>query len=194
MAPKTPLFFVYKEGPMKSIIMDATAIERALKRIAHEIIEKHTTVPINLIGIRTAGVFIASRLAEYIKLYGQIPVQTATLDITLYRDDVAMGTGRAIVRATEIHFPVDNAFIILVDDVLFTGRTIRAAMDAVIDLGRPKVVQLAVLIDRGHRELPIKSDYTGKNIPTADDDEIKVVLTESGSINEDAVYLIKKGD
>jgi pyrimidine operon attenuation protein/uracil phosphoribosyltransferase len=178
---------------MKNAIMDATAIERALKRIAHEIIEKHTAVPINLIGIRTTGVFIASRIEEYIKLYGQIPVQTGVLDITLYRDDVAMGTGRAIVRATEINFPVDNAFIILVDDVLFTGRTIRAAMDAVIDLGRPKVIQLAVLIDRGHRELPIKSDYTGKNIPTADDDEIKVVLKESGS-NEDAVYLRKKGD
>ncbi len=178
---------------MKNVIMDAPAIERALKRIAHEIIEKHTTAPASLIGIRTAGVFIASRLAEYIKQYGQIPVQTATLDITLYRDDVAMGTGRAIVRATQINFPVDGASIILIDDVLFTGRTIRAAMDAVIDLGRPKVIQLAVLVDRGHRELPIKADYTGKNIPTTDDDEIKVVLTESGS-NEDAVYLIKKGD
>ena len=178
---------------MKSVIMDTTAIERALKRIAHEIIEKHTSVPISLIGIRTAGVFIASRLAEYIGQFGQIPVQTAILDITLYRDDSAKGAGRAIVRATEIPFPVDNAFIILVDDVLFTGRTVRAAMDAVIDLGRPKVIQLAVLVDRGHRELPIKADYTGKNIPTMDDDQIKVVLTESGS-REDAVYLLRKGD
>ena len=178
---------------MKSVIMDTTAIERALKRIAHEIIEKHTSVPVSLIGIRTAGVFIASRLAEYIGQFGQIPVQTAILDITLYRDDAAKGAGRAIVRATEIHFPVDNAFIILVDDVLFTGRTVRAAMDAVIDLGRPKVIQLAVLVDRGHRELPIKADYTGKNIPTTDDDQIKVVLTESGS-KEDAVYLMRKGD
>ena len=178
---------------MKSVIMDTTAIERALKRIAHEIIEKHTSVPVSLIGIRTAGVFIASRLAEYIGQFGQIPVQTAILDITLYRDDAAQGAGRAIVRATEIHFLVDNAFIILVDDVLFTGRTVRAAMDAVIDLGRPKVIQLAVLVDRGHRELPIKADYTGKNIPTMDDDQIKVVLTESGS-REDAVYLIRKGD
>ncbi len=178
---------------MKNKIMDAMAIERALKRIAHEIIEKHTAVPITIIGIRTAGVFIASRLAGYIRQFGQIPVQTGILDITLYRDDTALRTGRAIVRATEIQFPVDGAFVILADDVLFTGRTIRAAMDAVMDLGRPRSIQLAVLIDRGHRELPIKADYTGKNVPTADGDAIKVVLAESGS-GEDAVYVMKKGE
>ncbi len=176
---------------MKNKIMDATAIQRALKRIAHEIIEKHTSVPIYLIGIRTGGVPIAERLAEYISSYERIPVQTGTLDITLYRDDAAMRTGRAIVKATEIKFPVDGAYIILVDDVLFTGRTVRAAMDAVIDLGRPKVIQLVVLIDRGHRELPIRADYIGKNVPTSVDDEIKVVLRESSG-NEDAVYSIKK--
>ncbi len=178
---------------MKNTVMDATAIERALKRIAHEIIEKHTAVPISIVGIRTAGVFIASRLAGYISQFGQIPVQTGILDITLYRDDTALGTGRAIVRATQIPFSVDRAFIILVDDVLFTGRTVRAAMDAVMDMGRPKTIQLAVLIDRGHRELPIKADYIGKNVPTADHDAIKVVLTESGS-GEDAVYLLQKGE
>ncbi len=178
---------------MKNIIMDATAIERALKRIAHEIIEKHASVPIYLIGIRTGGVFLAKRLSEYIRSYGQIPVLNGTLDITLYRDDVAMRTGRAIVKATEIKFPVGESYIVLVDDVLFTGRTIRAAMDAVIDLGRPQVIQLAVLIDRGHRELPIKADYIGKNVPTSADDQIKVVLRESGS-SDDAVYLIRKGD
>jgi pyrimidine operon attenuation protein/uracil phosphoribosyltransferase len=176
---------------MKSVIMDALAIERALKRIAHEIIERHVSVPVKLIGIRTAGVFIASRLAEYIKQYSDLPVQTGILDITLYRDDVAMKIGKAIVRATEIPFSIDGAYIILVDDVLFTGRTVRAAMDAIIDLGRPRVIQLAVLIDRGHRELPIRPDYVGKNIPTAEYDQVKVVMKESGS-KEDGVYLIKK--
>ncbi len=178
---------------MKNIIMDSTAIERVLKRIAHEIIERHTAVPISLIGIRTGGVFISKRLAGYIQSYEQIPVQTGTLDITLYRDDVALRSGRAIVKATEVNFKVDGASLILVDDVLFTGRTIRAAMDAVMDLGRPAVIQLAVLVDRGHRELPIKADYIGKNVPTAFDDEIKVVFKENGN-NEDNVYFIKKGD
>jgi pyrimidine operon attenuation protein / uracil phosphoribosyltransferase len=178
---------------MKNIIMDSTAIERALKRIAHEIIERHTTIPISLIGIRTGGVFISNRLADYIKTYERIPVRTGVLDITLYRDDVALRSGRAIVKATEIDFKVDGASVILIDDVLFTGRTIRAAMDAVMDLGRPAVVQLAVLVDRGHRELPIKADYIGKNVPTAVDEEIKVVFKENGN-NEDNVYLIKKGE
>lgn len=178
---------------MKNEIIDALGIERALKRIAHEIIERHVAVPIGLVGIRTAGVFIASRLAEYVREYGRLPVETGTLDITLYRDDVAMKLGKAIVRSTEINFSVEGAYIILVDDVLFTGRTVRSAMDAIIDLGRPRVIQLAVLIDRGHRELPIKADYVGKNVPTADDDQIKVVMKESGS-EKDAVYLIKKGD
>ncbi|MGB9734745.1 MAG: bifunctional pyr operon transcriptional regulator/uracil phosphoribosyltransferase PyrR [bacterium] len=177
---------------MKNKIMDAVGIERALKRIAHEIIERHVSVPVRLVGIRTAGVFIASRLAGYIKEYGKLPVETGALDITLYRDDVAMKIGKAIVRSTEIDFPVEGAYIILVDDVLFTGRTIRAAMDAIIDLGRPKVIQLAVLVDRGHREFPIKADFIGKNVPTAEDDQIKVVLKE-GDSNEDAVFLIKKG-
>lgn len=178
---------------MKNIIMDSTAIERALKRVAHEIIERHTTIPISLIGIRTGGVFISNRLADYIRSYERIPVRTGVLDITLYRDDVALRSGRAIVKATEIDFKVDGASIILVDDVLFTGRTIRAAMDAVMDLGRPAVVQLAVLVDRGHRELPIKADYIGKNVPTAADEEVKVVFKESGN-SEDNVYLIKKGE
>lgn len=177
---------------MKSIVMDAASIERACKRIAHEILERHTDVPLYLIGIRTGGVFIAKRLSDFIRSYEQIPVLNGTLDITLYRDDAALRTGRAIVKATEIKFPVDDSSIILVDDVLFTGRTVRAAMDAVIDLGRPRTIQLAVLIDRGHRELPIKADYTGKNVPTAPADEIKVSLQESGS-REDAVYLIQKG-
>ncbi|MCL4479349.1 MAG: bifunctional pyr operon transcriptional regulator/uracil phosphoribosyltransferase PyrR [Deltaproteobacteria bacterium] len=177
---------------MKNLVMDVKMIERALKRIAHEIIELHTSIPICFVGVRTNGVFIANRLAAYVKSYESIPVKLGTLDITLYRDDIAMKAGRAILKSTEIDFPVDNAFIILVDDVLFTGRTIRAAMDAIIDLGRPKVIQLAILVDRGHRELPIRADYAGKNVPTSVDDEIKVEFKE-GEHDEDAVYLIEKG-
>jgi pyrimidine operon attenuation protein/uracil phosphoribosyltransferase len=161
--------------------MDADRINRTLTRIAHEILERNRDVDsLALVGIRTRGVPIARRLAGIIKSINQHDVPTGALDITLYRDDLmrhAVGA-QPVIRRTEIPFSIDEKRILLVDDVLYTGRTIRAALDALIEFGRPRSIQLVVLVDRGHRELPIKADYVGKNLPTSPAQTIQVRLAE----------------
>jgi len=163
------------------VVMDANRMGRTLARIAHEILERgHGLENLALVGIRTRGVPIARRLAGIIKDISQHEVPTGALDITLYRDDLmrhAVGA-QPVVRSTEIPFSIDDRRILLVDDVLYTGRTIRAALDALIEFGRPRSIQLVVLVDRGHRELPIKADYVGKNIPTSTTQSVHVHLAE----------------
>jgi pyrimidine operon attenuation protein/uracil phosphoribosyltransferase len=172
------------------IIMDADRMSRTLTRIAHEIVERNRGVErLAVVGIRTRGVFIAKRLASVLQQITSEPVPTGALDITLYRDDLmrhAVGP-QPLVRRTEIPFSIDDMKVVLVDDVLYTGRTIRAALDALIDFGRPKEIQLTVLVDRGHRELPIKADYVGKNVPTSLKESVHVKLTETDGIDEIAV-------
>jgi len=158
-------------------IMDKDGIRRALLRIAHEILEKNKgTQDLCLIGIRTRGTVLAERIRDCIKQIEGIEVPVGILDITLYRDDLTLIASQPVVRETLIDFDMTGKKVVLVDDVLFTGRTIRAALDAIIDFGRPDVIHLAVLIDRGHRELPIRADYVGKNIPTALNQDVKVLL------------------
>jgi pyrimidine operon attenuation protein/uracil phosphoribosyltransferase len=163
------------------VVLDADRISRSLTRIAHEILERNRGVDeLALVGIRTRGVPIAKRLAHAIRDINGHDVPTGALDITLYRDDLmrhAVGP-QPLIRKTEIPFSIDDKKILLVDDVLYTGRTIRAALDALIDFGRPKAIQLVVLVDRGHRELPIKADYVGKNVPTSLTQSVQVHLTE----------------
>jgi pyrimidine operon attenuation protein/uracil phosphoribosyltransferase len=163
------------------ILMDSERIGRTLTRIAHEIVERNRGVgDLALVGVRTRGVPIAKRLAAILRDITGHEVATGALDITLYRDDLmktAVGP-QPIVRRTEIPFSIDGRHIVLVDDVLYTGRTIRAALDALIDFGRPSTIQLVVLVDRGHRELPIKADYVGKNVPTSRRETIHVRLAE----------------
>jgi len=163
------------------ILMDSERIGRSLTRIAHEIVERNRGVgALALVGVRTRGVPIARRLAATLRDITGADVPTGALDITLYRDDLmktAVGP-QPIVRRTEIPFSIDGRHIILVDDVLYTGRTIRAALDALIDFGRPSTIQLVALVDRGHRELPIKADYVGKNVPTSRRETIHVRLAE----------------
>ena len=161
--------------------MDADRVSRALTRIAHEILERNRGIDeLALIGIRTRGVPLAKRLAQTIREVSHHDVPTGALDITLYRDDLmrAAVAAQPVVRKTEIPFSIDDKRILLVDDVLYTGRTIRAALDALIEFGRPKSIQLVVLVDRGHRELPIKADYVWKNVPTALTQSIQVHLLE----------------
>ena len=169
----------------KTSIMDADGIRRALIRIAHEITEKNRGVEnVALVGIRTRGVPLAARIAEEIQKIENVAVPTGSLDITLYRDDLTTMGYNPVIHGTEIDFDVTGKHIVLVDDVLYTGRTIRAALDALIDMGRPKSIQLAVLIDRGHRELPIRADYAGKNVPTSRKETIEVALQEEGKTDE----------
>jgi len=167
--------------------MDRERIGRSLTRIAHEIVERNRGVgDLALVGVRTRGVPIARRLAASLRDITGIDVPTGALDITLYRDDLmktAVGP-QPIVRRTEIPFSIDGRHIVLVDDVLYTGRTIRAALDALIDFGRPSTIQLVVLVDRGHRELPIKADYVGKNVPTSRRETIHVRLAEIDGADE----------
>ncbi len=166
-------------------LMDADKIRRTLTRIAHEIIEKNKgTENLALIGIRRRGVPLARRLAENIKEIEGRPVNMGVLDITLYRDDLSTLAQQPVVHKTEVPFSVSGKKLVLVDDVLFTGRTVRAALDAIIDLGRPACIQLAVLVDRGHRELPIRADYVGKNVPTSRRKElVSVKLKEIDSLD-----------
>jgi pyrimidine operon attenuation protein/uracil phosphoribosyltransferase len=163
------------------VVMDADRIGRTLTRIAHEIVERNKGVDgLALIGVRSRGVPIARRLARSLRDITGLDVPTGSLDITLYRDDLmrhAVGP-QPLVRKTDITFSIDDKKILLVDDVLYTGRTTRAALDALIDFGRPKAIQLIVLVDRGHRELPIKADYVGKNLPTTSDESVQVRLEE----------------
>ena len=164
----------------KAKILDKEGINRAIVRIAHEIIEKNKgTEGICLVGIRNRGVYLAQRLSNCIKKIEGVDVLTGVLDITLYRDDLALASGQPLVRKTEIDFDINGKNIILVDDVLYTGRTIRAALDALIDFGRPKSIQLAVLVDRGHREVPIHPDYVGKKVATTADEDVTVNLAET---------------
>jgi pyrimidine operon attenuation protein/uracil phosphoribosyltransferase len=176
---------------MPEEILNSQEIERVLKRLTHEIIERNKGVRnLCLIGIQRGGVLLAKRLAALIESIEKEKVGVGSLDIALYRDDIHIKDEQPVVRATDIPFQIDGKTVVLVDDVLFTGRSIRAAMDAIIDFGRPAYIQLAVLIDRGHRELPIKADYVGKNIPTAINDRVEVYLDEEDS-KKDRVVLIK---
>ena len=168
--------------------MDQEAVRRALMRIAHEIIENSKgTADVCLIGIRNRGAILAQRLDDCIKQIENQTVPVGILDITLYRDDLTLVSTKPVLRETSIDFDITDKNIILVDDVLFTGRTIRAALDALIDFGRPAKIELAVLIDRGHREFPIRADYVGKNIPTSLNQNVQVRLKESDSVEDEVV-------
>lgn len=176
---------------IKAKLLDENSIRRTLIRLSHEIIEKNKGVSdIALIGIKTRGVPIAKRIAEFIKQFEGVDVPVGVLDITLYRDDLTEKYEDPKINETKVDFDIKNKKLILVDDVLFTGRTVRAALDAIVDLGRPKSIQLAVLIDRGHRELPIRADYVGKNVPTSLSEIVHVHLNEIDG--EDAVLIAEK--
>ena len=182
-----------------TLLLDAEAIERTLSRIAHEIIERNPELDrVALVGIHTRGVPLAGRLRRLIAEYAAAEPALGALDITFHRDDVHVRGGEAplhaqpLVRDTQLDFPLEGKTIVLVDDVLYTGRTIRAAIDALFEFGRPARVQLAVLADRGHRELPIRPDYVGKNLPTARDEHVRVQLLEVDEV--DRMLLVKEGD
>jgi pyrimidine operon attenuation protein / uracil phosphoribosyltransferase len=170
-----------------AVVMDAQRMARTIARIAHEIVERNRGLDdLALVGIRTRGVPLARRIAVAIGEIGGAVVPTGSLDITLYRDDLMRQPvgPQPVVRSTEIPFSIDDRRILLVDDVLYTGRTIRAALDALIDFGRPESIQLVVMIDRGHRELPIKADYVGKNLPTSRAQSVQVRLAETDGLDE----------
>jgi pyrimidine operon attenuation protein/uracil phosphoribosyltransferase len=172
----------------KKIIMTQEDIKRTLARIAHEIIERNRVIEeLILVGIHTRGVPLSKRLAANIADFSGVKVPVGTLDISLYRDDLSSLELQPTVKNTDIPVNVDGKSIILVDDVLYTGRSIRAAMDALTDLGRPRLIQLAVLIDRGHREIPIRADYVGKNMPSSRHEDIQVKLQESDGTDEVAI-------
>ena len=172
----------------KNVLLDAEAIRRAIVRISHEIIERNKGVEdVVLVGIHTLGVPMAERLAAAIEKIENVKVPVGMLDITMYRDDLSTLDYNPVVHGTEIDSDLTGKTVILVDDVLFTGRTIRAAMDALIDMGRPKAIQLAVLIDRGHRELPIRADFAGKNVPTSKKEVVNVRLVEHDGVDEVAI-------
>ena len=170
-----------------AVVMEADRISRALMRISHEIVERNRGIDgLALIGVRTRGVPIAKRLALNLREIGGRNVPIGALDITLYRDDLMRHPvgPQPVLRRTEVPFSIDDHRILLVDDVLYTGRTVRAALDALIDFGRPRAIQLVVLVDRGHRELPIKADYVGKNFPTSARQSVQVRLTEIDGVDE----------
>ena len=163
----------------KAIVLDEQAINRALTRIAHQIIEKNKGIEnCLLIGIRTRGIYLANRLAQRIEQIEGKPIGIGELDITMYRDDLSKKDGKPLIKGSHISVDITDKTVILVDDVLFTGRTVRAALDALVDIGRPSQIQLAVLVDRGHRELPIRADFVGKNVPTSQSEKISVMLVE----------------
>lgn len=168
----------------KTEIMDESAIARAITRISHEIIEKNKGVDnLVLIGIQRRGVPLARRIAERIKNVESKEIPVGILDITLYRDDLSLLNEHPVINGTEIDFDIANKKVVLVDDVIYTGRTVRAAIDAIMDINRPQMIQLAVLIDRGHRELPIRADYVGKNVPTSRNEIVHVNVIEIDSMN-----------
>ncbi|HYK73487.1 MAG TPA: bifunctional pyr operon transcriptional regulator/uracil phosphoribosyltransferase PyrR [Pseudoneobacillus sp.] len=175
----------------KAVLLDEQAIRRALTRIAHEVIEKNKGIEnLVLVGIKTRGIYIAKRLAEKIAEIEEKEIPVGELDITLYRDDLTKKTHdeEPLVKGSDIPSDITNQKVILVDDVLYTGRTVRAAMDALMDIGRPAAIQLAVLVDRGHRELPIRADYVGKNIPTSSSEKIVVELNEVDNIEQVSIF------
>lgn len=168
----------------KAVIMDESAMMRALSRISHEIIERNKGISeVAIIGIQRRGVPLANMIAERILEIEGVKIKVGILDITFYRDDLSLLSEHPLVKGTEIDFSVNGKKIILVDDVLYTGRTVRAAIEAIMDLGRPDNIQLAILVDRGHRELPIRADYVGKNVPTSKSEVIHVKLKEYDGIN-----------
>lgn len=174
---------------VKSVIMDKAQIERTIHRMAHEIIEQNKgSEKIRLVGIRSRGVPLAERVAAYLQTIGNPDIPVGIIDITLYRDDLSTISHQPVIRGSYIDFEIEGAIVILVDDVLYTGRTVRAAIDALLDFGRPKQIQLAVLVDRGHREVPIKADYVGKNVPTSKEEIIKVAFEETDG--EDSVKIV----
>ncbi len=170
---------------VRSRVLDSAGIKRTLQRISHEILEKNQGIEdLAVIGIRNKGAYLAERIAKNIKTIEGKEVPVGALDITMYRDDLTEVAEQPVVRSTEIEFDINGKRIILVDDVLFTGRTVRCALDELIDFGRPANIQLAVLIDRGHRELPIRPDFVGKNIPTAKNESVEVKLKETDEVEE----------
>jgi len=181
-------FFLPERSAMssreKAQVLDETGLDRALTRIAHEIVEQAGGgQDIALVGIKTRGVTLAERIGAKIAAIEGTKPSVGALDITLYRDDLGLKAEQPVVRSTEISFPLKGRTVVLVDDVLFTGRTIRAAMDALMDLGRPHIIRLAVLVDRGHRELPIRPDYIGKNLPTSRRETVAVLLREHDGVD-----------
>ncbi len=175
------------------VVMDAAAVQRALRRIAHEIIEANPNLgSVVLAGIPSRGNEIARRIAEFITAIKKIGIDTGVIDVAMHRDDVGTRAELPVVRASRLPLPLEGRTVIIVDDVLYTGRTVRAAMDAISSFGRPEKIQLAALIDRGHRELPICADYVGKNLPTAANEKVRVRI---GTADEpDGVWLIKRED
>lgn len=171
-----------------NLVMDSEQVRRSVARISHEILERNGgAAKIGLVGIRTRGEYLAQRIQQQLENIEGTKVPLGVVDITLYRDDISKSSEQPLVRGTHLPFNLDKLAIILIDDVLFTGRTVRAALDALIDFGRPQSIQLAVLCDRGHRELPIRADYVGKNIPTARSQSVEVCLAERDGM--DAVYV-----
>jgi pyrimidine operon attenuation protein/uracil phosphoribosyltransferase len=175
------------------VVMDAAAVQRALRRIAHEIIEANPNLEsVILAGIPSRGNEIARRIADFITAIKKIEIDTGVIDVAMHRDDVGTRAELPIVRASKLPLPLEGRTVIIVDDVLYTGRTVRAAMDAISSFGRPEKIQLAALIDRGHRELPIRADYVGKNLPTAPNEKVRVRI---GAADEpDGVWLVKLED
>jgi len=175
----------------KTRLLDKDTLNRSIMRIAHEILEKNKgTESLCLVGIRNRGVYLANRLAESIKKIENKDIPIGSLDITLYRDDLTLISTQPVIHKTEIGFDITDKIVVLVDDVLYTGRTVRAALDELIDFGRPKSIQLAVLVDRGHRELPIRADFVGKNIPTSQKETVEVRLVEVDG--RDEVVIVEK--
>ena len=170
---------------MPKLVLDQPSIDRAIVRMAHEILEKNKgTEKLCLVGIHTRGVILANRLQKTIESISRNPLPIGILDINLYRDDLTLVAEQPVIHKTEISFDLKDRIVVLVDDVLYTGRTIRAALDALIDFGRPKRIELAVLIDRGHRELPIRADFVGKNIPTSENEIVHVKFNETDRLEE----------
>lgn len=178
----------------KAKILDEKAMDRSLTRLAHEIIEKNKGIEdVVLLGIKSRGIPIAERIKEKICMIEGKNLEVGRLDITMYRDDLSLKSYQPDVKGVDVDFEIDGKIVILVDDVIYTGRTVRAAMDAIIDYGRPSSIQLAVLVDRGHRELPIRPDYVGKNVPTSSKEIVKVKVIEIDGSNEVSIYQ-KNGD
>ena len=173
----------------KAQVLDGAGMARAITRIAHEIVERNKGVAeVVLIGLRSRGVELAQRIAARLEEIEGVKVPVGALDITLYRDDFGRAANQPLLRRTEIPFAIDDKKVVLVDDVLFTGRTTRAALDGLMDLGRPRLVQLAVLVDRGHRELPIRADYVGKNLPTSHQEAVQVLMVEEDGVDKVVIY------
>ena len=173
----------------KAQVLDGPGIARAVTRIAHEIVERNKGVEeVVLIGLRSRGVELAQRISHRLEEIEGRKVPVGALDITLYRDDFGKAATQPLLQRTEIPFSIDDKKVVLVDDVLFTGRTTRAALDGLMDLGRPRLVQLAVLVDRGHRELPIRADYVGKNLPTSHQEAVQVFMAEGDGVDKVLIY------